>query len=100
MNASMKAIALAFGLVAMPTLAGQPVNVNTATAEQIAAGLDGIGVAKAALIVEYRNTHGQFKHADELINVKGIGLRTVERNRDFIKLAQATEKDRRSGKKG
>jgi competence protein ComEA len=41
---------------------------------------------KAEAIVSYRNEKGQFKHADELVNVKGIGIRTVDINREYILL--------------
>ena len=43
-------------------------------------------LSKAEAIVAYRDENGQFKHADELVNVKGIGLRTVDINRDYILL--------------
>lgn len=62
------------------------VNINTATAEEIADALKGIGLSKAQAIVEYRESHGAFQHIDELVNVKGIGLRTVDENRDRIQL--------------
>ena len=64
-------------------LAG-PVNVNMADAETIARELNGIGLAKAKAIVEYREKYGPFKSADELSLVKGIGERTVDRNRADI----------------
>ena len=64
--------------------AAGPVNVNTASADEISENLKGIGLSKAQLIVDYRDTHGAFDHADELVNVKGIGLKTIDRNRDLI----------------
>jgi competence protein ComEA len=67
--------------------AGAPVNVNTADAAALADSLDGIGASKARAIVEYRQQNGAFKTADELVNVKGIGARTVEKNREFIRMA-------------
>lgn len=79
---------VAFSLVGNPVLAGSAVNVNTATAEQLAEALDGVGLAKAQRIVEYRQAHGPFKHRDELILVKGIGMKTVDRNRDYIQLSE------------
>lgn len=69
--------------------AGAPVNINTADVVTLADSLDGIGESKARAIVEYREKNGAFKSADELVNVKGIGLRTVERNRDYIRLSDA-----------
>ena len=75
--------------------AGEPVNINTANAETLAASLDGVGLSKARAIVAYRDSKGPFQHADELVNVKGIGLSTVNRNRDFIRL-EAPKQDRKS----
>lgn len=68
-----------------------PVNINTADAETLAAELDGIGLSKAQAIVQYRTTNGPFQSADELVEVKGIGTRTVEMNQDNI-LVQAPDK--------
>ena len=69
--------------------AAEPVNINTADASTIAANLNGIGDAKARAIVEFRDKNGPFKSADELAAVKGIGLATVDRNREFIRLGAA-----------
>jgi competence protein ComEA len=66
--------------------AASPVNVNTATAEEISENLKGIGLSKAQSIVEYREKNGSFLHADELVKVKGIGLKTIDNNRDLIVL--------------
>lgn len=77
---------LATGLFSIWAWASQPVNVNAATAEEIAEALKGVGLSKAAAIVSYRNENGKFKHVDELVNVKGIGIRTVDINREFIRL--------------
>lgn len=85
-----KSLLLALAL-SLPLFAGaaEPVNINTADAAAIAASLNGIGDAKAKAIVEYRQKNGPFKSADELVNVKGIGLKTVEKNRDLIRTASA-----------
>ena len=77
---------LATGLFTMWAWAAQPVNVNSASAEEIAEALKGVGMSKAEAIVSYRSEHGQFKHIDELVNVKGIGIRTVDINREYILL--------------
>ena len=66
--------------------AGEAVNINAATAEEIAATLNGVGLSKAEDIVAYRETNGAFAHIDELVNVKGIGIKTVDKNRDRIML--------------
>jgi competence protein ComEA len=85
---SIKSLAtfLATGLFSIWAWASQPVNVNVATAEEIAESLKGVGMSKAEAIVSYRNENGKFKHVDELVNVKGIGIRTVDINREFIRL--------------
>jgi len=77
---------LATGLFSVWAWAAQPVNVNSASAEEIAESLKGIGLSKAEAIVDYRNNNGEFKHIDELVNVKGIGIRTVDINREYILL--------------
>ena len=59
------------------------ININTASAAELMA-LDGIGEVKAAAIVEYRREHGEFRSVDELLNVKGIGEKTLEKNRSRI----------------
>ena len=71
-------------LIAAQALATEKVNINTADAAALDRVLVGVGPSKAAAIVEYRKANGPFKSADELANVKGIGLKTVERNRDLI----------------
>jgi competence protein ComEA len=77
---------LATALFSVWAWAAQPVNVNSANAEEIAESLKGVGLSKAEAIVNYRNENGEFKHVDELVNVKGIGIRTVDINREFILL--------------
>jgi len=77
---------LATALFSIWAWAQQPVNVNSASAEEIAEALKGIGMSKAAAIVTYRDENGPFKHVDELVNVKGIGIRTVDINREYILL--------------
>lgn len=62
------------------------VNINTADAATIATSLSGIGQRKAEAIVAYRNEHGPFKSIDDLVNVKGIGAKTLERLREMISL--------------
>jgi competence protein ComEA len=72
------------------TWAAQPVNVNSASAEEISENLKGIGLSKARMIVEYREAKGSFLHIDELVNVKGIGVKTIDNNRGMILLQDET----------
>ncbi|MDP8976566.1 MAG: helix-hairpin-helix domain-containing protein [Actinomycetota bacterium] len=49
-----------------------PVNLNTATAEQLET-LPGVGPATAQAIIDYRKERGRFASVEELIEVRGIG---------------------------
>ncbi|BAC93873.1 DNA uptake protein [Vibrio vulnificus YJ016] len=62
------------------------VNINTATAEEIAMMLKGVGIKKAQQIVDFREANGPFKTVDDLAQVKGIGKSTIEKNQSRIKL--------------
>lgn len=60
------------------------VNLNTADAATLQRELVGIGETKAKAIVAYREEHGNFASVDELLEVKGIGQATLEKNRDKL----------------
>ena len=79
-----KRLLLLTALLAQSALAA--VNVNQADAATIAEELKGIGLSKATAIVAYREKNGPFKTIEQLTEVKGIGLKTVEKNRQEIKL--------------
>ena len=66
-----------------------PVDINKADAATIAKELNGIGLSKAQAIVTFREKNGAFKSADDLRKVKGIGAKTLERNRANIRLDAA-----------
>jgi competence protein ComEA len=61
---------------ATPGAPAQPVNLNTATAEQLDA-LDGVGPTTARKIVEYRTQHGGFGSVDQLDQIPGIGAKKL-----------------------
>lgn len=79
---------LLFTLTSAAVWAG-PVDINTANAETLARELNGVGQHKAQQIIEYRAKHGPFTRVEQLAEVKGIGLKTVERNRDKLILGKA-----------
>jgi competence protein ComEA len=54
------------------------VNINRANSAQLQT-LNGIGPTKAEAILKYRKAHGGFKSVDELVNVKGIGPKTLQK---------------------
>lgn len=65
-------------------LAAEKVDINNADAATLDRVLDGVGPSKAEAIVAHRQKHGAFRSADELAEVKGIGLALVEANRERI----------------
>ena len=66
-----------------PTSVSYPLNLNTATKEQLMT-LSGIGDTLAQRIVDYRAQNGPFQSVDELDNVKGIGPKTIEKIRPYL----------------
>ena len=66
------------------------VDINSADAAALAT-LDGVGEAKAEAIIAYRSANGPFKSVEELANVKGIGDKIIEANRDRITVGKAAK---------
>ena len=64
------------------------VNINTADADTLSNELSGIGQSKAAAIVAYRDQHGPYKQLEDLANVKGIGISTIEKNKSKMILKE------------
>lgn len=69
-----------------PAAVSERVNINTADAAALDRVLINVGPAKAEAIVAYRRANGPFRSIDQLALVKGIGLKTIERNRTRILL--------------
>lgn len=83
-----KSLVLALALAGWAS-ATEKVDINTADADTLDRVLVNVGAAKAKAIVEYRQANGPFKSAEELAQVSGIGLRTVEVNRELITVGTA-----------
>nr|WP_226468884.1 ComEA family DNA-binding protein [Luteimonas panaciterrae] len=71
-------------VLAGSALATDKVNINTANATELDRVLLNVGPTKAEAIVAYRKQNGAFRSPEQLAMVKGIGLKTVEKNRDRI----------------
>ena len=71
-------------LLTLTAQAKDKVDINTASAAELNQVLVNVGPSKAQAIIEHRQANGPFKSVEELALVKGIGLKTVERNRDLI----------------
>lgn len=69
---------------AKPAQSASTININSASAEEIADILNGVGLTKAEAIVSYRKENGPFKTLADLGNVKGIGEKTLEKNKSLI----------------
>jgi len=70
-----------------------PVNINL-TGEKELVTLQGIGPAKAALIIEYRKKHGPFEKTSDIMKVRGIGQATYENIREYITVEEKTPADK------
>lgn len=84
---TLKALALSLMLSASAFASSGSVDINRASAAEIAAAMNGVGLTKAEAIVAYRDQNGPFKSVEQLAEVKGIGLKTVEKNRDRLQIS-------------
>ena len=81
------AAALAASAAVAALQPAEPVNINTATVEQLTE-LPRIGEVTATRIVEWREENGPFSSTEELMNVQGIGERTFERLRPHVTVGE------------
>jgi len=84
-------LVLFFSLFALAATA-QTIDINTATAEELAT-LNGVGATKAAAIVKYREMNGPFSSVNDLVKVKGIGDKTLEKNHSKLTVGTESSKD-------
>ncbi len=68
--------------LAFSALAGQ-ININTASQDELQT-LPFIGPKIAERIVEYREKQGPFKSIDDLLKIKGIGQKKLEKIRPLV----------------
>ena len=73
------------GPAAGPSTTAPPVDLNTATAEQLDT-LPGVGPATAAAIIDYRQRHGPFRSIGDLAQVRGIGEAKLAQLRDLVRV--------------
>jgi competence protein ComEA len=64
------------------------VNLNTATSSELQA-LNGVGEAAAAAIIQYREENGLFTSVEDLVNVKRIGSKKVEKFTDSVTVSKS-----------
>lgn len=71
--------------VAQKAAAGK-IDINKADALALQESMIGIGEMKAKAIIDYREANGAFTSVDDLLQVKGIGAKTLEANRDRLSI--------------
>jgi competence protein ComEA len=68
-----------------PSTPAQPVNLNSATLEQLDT-LDGVGPTTAQKIIDFRTAHGGFGSVDELDQIPGIGEKKLAALREQVRV--------------
>ena len=89
-----------FSLVALLAFVGHgyannsdaTININTASAAEMAEAISGVGIKKAERIVSYRESNGEFSSVSELANVKGIGVNIIEKNLALLRVDDRPDK--------
>jgi competence protein ComEA len=61
----------------------RPVNINTANAEELQL-VPGIGPATAEKILQMRKSYGAFKSVDDLVAIRGIGKKRLDKMRKYL----------------
>lgn len=89
-----------FFIFSPSVFSAQKININKATKAELSQ-LTGIGEKYAERIIEYRNKNGNFKKIEDLLNVKGIGEKTLLKNKDklTVGLEKSIEKNKDKTKK-
>ena len=79
-------LALSLCVLPLAAFAAEPLDLNTATSDQLALALNGVGQSKAEAIVSYRDQNGPFVSVDDLTKVKGIGPALLDKNRMILQI--------------
>jgi len=86
LKATIQAVFLGFCVFIAPVSQAAVVNINKANAAALTENLSGIGPKKAAAIISYRKSNGAYKSVDDLLNVKGIGEKLLQKNRNDLSI--------------
>jgi competence ComEA-like helix-hairpin-helix protein len=66
----------------------RPVNLNTATSEELQQ-VPGIGPVTAGKILQMRKSYGSFKSVDDLLAIRGLGAKRLEKMRKYLTVGKA-----------
>jgi comEA protein len=67
----------------------KPININTATSEELQQ-VPGIGPVTAEKILTMRKSYGAFKSVDDLLAIKGLGKKRLEKMRKYLTVGKAS----------
>jgi competence ComEA-like helix-hairpin-helix protein len=88
---------LFLSLISSPAVLGgkkkpptRPVNINTATSEELQQ-VPGIGPATAEKILQMRKSYGAFKSVDDLLAIRGLGPKRLEKMRKYLTVGKTTK---------
>ena len=76
---------LLFPLIA---LCSEAININKADKETLMNAIKGVGEKKAEAIIVYRQENGPFKSIDDLLNIKGITQKMVDKHREMLTISE------------
>ena len=71
----------------------KPININTANFEELQQ-VPGIGPATAEKILQMRKSYGTFKSVDDLLSIKGIGKKRLEKMRKYLTVSKSAAANR------
>ena len=66
----------------------KPVNINTATSEELQQ-VPGIGPATAQKILQMRKSYGPFKSVDDLLAIRGLGQKRLDKMRKYLTVGKS-----------
>ena len=81
--------AVAVSLPAKKKPPAAPINLNTASSEELQQ-VPGIGPVTAEKILQMRKSYGAFKSVDDLSAIRGIGPKRLEKMRKYLTVGKAT----------
>src|SRR6202045_5179498 len=71
----------------------KPININSASSEELQQ-VPGIGPVTADKILQMRKSYGAFKSVDDLLSIRGIGKKRLEKNRKNLTVSKSTAGNR------